>query len=171
MGISFGGYLAPRAVSADRRLAACIADPGEFSLWEELQSRVPTFITRELPAGSSAVLSFANLMLRRRIRHATRGWGLRRGCGCMASGLRWTTCVCSKNIASKAADRIRCPTLVCSAENDEVGATARKLYEAMTCEKEFIAFTVKEGAGKYCEAGARTLFTSISAASTGWTES
>ena len=27
MGVSFGGYLAPRAVSAESRIAACIADP------------------------------------------------------------------------------------------------------------------------------------------------
>ena len=32
LGISFGGYLAPRAASGEPRLAACIADPGEFSL-------------------------------------------------------------------------------------------------------------------------------------------
>ena len=35
MGISFGGYLAARAASGEPRLAACIADPGEFSLLEE----------------------------------------------------------------------------------------------------------------------------------------
>jgi predicted alpha/beta-fold hydrolase len=34
MGISFGGYLAPRAASTEPRLAACVADPGEFSLLE-----------------------------------------------------------------------------------------------------------------------------------------
>jgi dipeptidyl aminopeptidase/acylaminoacyl peptidase len=33
MGISLGGYLAPRAASAEPRIAACIADPGEFSLF------------------------------------------------------------------------------------------------------------------------------------------
>jgi hypothetical protein len=48
MGISFGGYLAPRAASRESRLAACIADPGEFSLFEEFKSRMPGFIAREL---------------------------------------------------------------------------------------------------------------------------
>ena len=40
MGVSFGGYLAPRAASAESRIAACIADPGEFSLLDEFKSRL-----------------------------------------------------------------------------------------------------------------------------------
>ena len=56
------------------------------------------------------------------------------------------------------AGQIRCPTLVCSAENDDIGVTARKRYDALSCEKALIAFTAKEGAGEHCEAGARSLF-------------
>jgi hypothetical protein len=54
--------------------------------------------------------------------------------------------------------QIRCPTLICSAENDEIGVTARRLYEALTCDKTFSTFTAKEGAGEHCEVGARSLF-------------
>ncbi len=78
MGISFGGYLAPRAASGEARLAACIADPGEFSLFEEFKSRLPGFVARELPAGNRSVLSLLGVLLRRRVRHPTAGWGLRR---------------------------------------------------------------------------------------------
>jgi hypothetical protein len=56
------------------------------------------------------------------------------------------------------AEQIRCPTLVCSAENDDIGVTARKLHGALTGDKAFIAFTAREGAGEHCEAGARSLF-------------
>jgi len=55
-------------------------------------------------------------------------------------------------------EHIRCPTLICSAENDDIGVTARKLYDALSCEKAFIAFTAPEGAGEHCEVGARSLF-------------
>src|SRR5919199_44864 len=41
IGRSFGGYLAPRAASAEHRLAACIADPGEFNLFEMALTRLP----------------------------------------------------------------------------------------------------------------------------------
>ena len=35
MGISFGGHLALRAASAESRLAACVLDPGQYSLFDE----------------------------------------------------------------------------------------------------------------------------------------
>jgi hypothetical protein len=56
------------------------------------------------------------------------------------------------------AETIACPTLICSAENDEIGATAPRLYESLTCPKAFISFTAAEGAGAHCESGARLLF-------------
>jgi len=48
--------------------------------------------------------------------------------------------------------------LICSAENDTVGVTARKLHDALTCEKSFLLFAASEGAGEHCEIGARSLF-------------
>ena len=53
---------------------------------------------------------------------------------------------------------IRCPTLVCSAEDDDIGVTARDLYGALVCPKQFIDFVAGDGAGEHCEAGARALF-------------
>jgi len=41
VGRSFGGYLAPRAASAEHRLAACVADPGQFDLFDAAMARVP----------------------------------------------------------------------------------------------------------------------------------
>jgi len=159
MGISFGGYLAPRAASGEPRLAACIADPGEFSLLEEFKSRVPSFIARELPNGNPAVLGLLNLILRRRLRHTTAGWGLRRGLWVhgVADPLAYLRLTEEYSLAGRA-DRIRCPTLICAAEGDDIGVTARKLYDALSCDKTFAAFTTQEGAGEHCEAGARAVF-------------
>jgi hypothetical protein len=159
MGISFGGYLAPRAASGEPRLAACIADPGEFSLFDELKSRVPAFVARELPNGKPVVLGLLAYILRRRMRHATAGWGLRRGLWVhgVDSPLAYMRLTQDYSLEGRV-EHIRCPTLVCAAESDEIGVTARKLHDALTCEKAFIAFTAKEGAGAHCEAGARSLF-------------
>jgi hypothetical protein len=159
LGISFGGYLAPRAASGEPRLAACIADPGEFSLFEELKSRVPAFIARQLFDGNRSVLALLEFLMRRRLRHTTAGWGLRRclwvhGLGDPMAYFRLT----QEYTLEGRVDRIRCPTLVCSAENDEIGASADKLYAGLTCEKARLVFTAKEGAGAHCEAGARSLF-------------
>ena len=159
MGVSFGGYLAPRAASAEPRIAACIADPGEFTLFEEMKSRMPPWIARELPNGNPLVLAGLNLMMRRRMRHVTAGWGLRRGLWVHGvdsplAYLRLTQDYSLEGLAG----RIRCPTLICSAENDDIGVTADKLYAALTCEKSRLRFLAAEGAGEHCESGARSLF-------------
>ncbi|HVJ55808.1 MAG TPA: alpha/beta fold hydrolase [Aliidongia sp.] len=159
MGISFGGYLAPRAASGEPRLAACIADPGEFSLLEEFKSRLPGFIARALPDGNPLILNLLDLILRRRMKHVSAGWGLRRGLWVHGVDSPLAYIRLTRDYALEGrAELIRCPTLVCAAENDDIGVTAPKLYEVLTCPKRFIAFRAEEGAGEHCEAGARTLF-------------
>jgi len=159
LGISFGGYLAPRAASGEPRLAACIADPGEFSLLEEFKSRLPAWIAREIPDGKPFVLRLLNLILARKMRHTTGGWGLRRGLWVhgVKSPLDYVKLTQQYTLVGRA-EQIRCPTLICSAEDDDIGVTARQLYDALSCEKAFIAFTAQEAAGEHCEAGARSLF-------------
>jgi pimeloyl-ACP methyl ester carboxylesterase len=159
MGISFGGYLAPRAASGEPRLAACIADPGEYSLLEEFKSRVPGFIARQLPDGQGFAIGLLESILRRRLRHPTAGWGLRRSLWVhgLKTPLDYLRLTKDYSLEGRA-ERIRCPTLVCSAENDDIGVTAQRLYDSLTCPKTFIAFTAAEGAGEHCEAGARSLF-------------
>jgi predicted alpha/beta-fold hydrolase len=159
LGISFGGYLAPRAASGEPRLAACIADPGEFSLFEELKSRVPAFIAGQLFDGNRTVLALFEFLMRRKLCHTTAGWGLRRclwvhGLDDPMAYFRLTQ---EYTLAGRV-DQIRCPTLVCSAENDEIGASADKFFAGLVCEKTRLVFTAKEGAGAHCEAGARGLF-------------
>lgn len=159
IGISFGGYLAPRAASAEPRLAACIADPGEYSLFEELKTRLPGFIARELPNGNRLMLGLVERIMRGRMRKLTAGWGLRRGL--WTHGLDSPMDYLRETVAYSLegrAENIACPTLVACAEDDEIGVTARRLYDALTCEKTFIAFARAEGAGAHCEAGARSLF-------------
>ena len=159
LGISFGGYLAPRAASGEPRLAACIADPGEFSLLDEFRSRLPGFVARQVPNGNRLVLAALDRLLRRRLRHPTAGWGLRRGLWVhgVDSPLGYVRLAEAYSLAGLAG-RIRCPTLVCTAEEDDIGVTAPALYAALTGTKDRIAFTAREGAGAHCEVGARPLF-------------
>jgi pimeloyl-ACP methyl ester carboxylesterase len=159
MGISFGGYPAPRAASGETRLAACIADPGEYSLFEELKSRVPGFVARQLSDGRGAVLPLLNYLLRGRMRHTTAGWGIRRGLWTHGVDCPLAYLLLTREYSLEGrVDGIRCPTLVCSAENDMIGVTAKRLYDSLSCEKRFVKFTADEGAGEHCEAGARSVF-------------
>jgi pimeloyl-ACP methyl ester carboxylesterase len=159
LGMSFGGYLAPRAASGEPRLAACICDPGEFSLFEEFLTRVPAFVGRQLPDGNRLVLKLLDLSLRRRMRHLTAGWAIRRGLWThgVATPLEYLRSTQDYSLEGRVA-QIRCPTLVCSAEDDAIGVTAPRLFDELTCEKTRLRFLGSEGAGEHCETGARTLF-------------
>ena len=133
--------------------------PAEFSLLEEFKSRVPGFIASQLPDGQGFAIGLLESILRRRLRHPTAGWGLRRGLWVhgVNNPLDYIRLTAQYSLEGRA-EKIRCPTLICSAENDEIGVTARQLYDALTCPKDFIAFKAAEGAGEHCEAGARSLF-------------
>jgi hypothetical protein len=98
-------------------------------------------------------------VLARRIRHLTGGWGLRRGLWThgVKNALAYIRLTAEYTNEGRA-QNIRCPTLVCSAENDDIGVTADKLYAALTCEKARLRFLAAEGAGEHCESGARSLF-------------
>jgi hypothetical protein len=40
-GLSLGGYLAPRAATAEHRLAACISDCGPYDVFDAIARRLP----------------------------------------------------------------------------------------------------------------------------------
>jgi pimeloyl-ACP methyl ester carboxylesterase len=159
MGLSFGGYLALRAASGEPRLAACVADPGELSMLAILRARLPAFLGRDLPAPGGISGWLLGTILRRRVKEPTAGWVLRRGL--WVHGARsfedYFRQLAEYSIEGRA-ERIQCPTLVCSAEDDGVAVTARQVYDALRCPKEFLDFHRSEGAGEHCEAGARLLF-------------
>ena len=120
---------------------------------------MPGFLARGLASRNPFALLVLSVVLARRLRHPTGGWGLRRGLWThgVKSALAYIRLTTDYSSVDRA-QRIRCPTLVCSAENDDIGATAPALFEALACEKAFMAFKASEGAGEHCEAGARSLF-------------
>jgi pimeloyl-ACP methyl ester carboxylesterase len=158
-GLSLGGYLAPRAATAEHRLAACISDCGPYDVFDAVARRLPGFLARQLPDGNPALLRLLDRLTRAVMSKPTAGWAMRRNL--MAHGLddpleyfRIAPRYSLKGIE----DRISCPTFVCSAERDDLSVDAPKLYDALTCPKSYYRFTSAEGAGEHCEGAARTLF-------------
>lgn len=159
MGLSFGGYLAPRAATREHRLAACVSDCGPYDLFDATAGRLPGLLARQLPDGDPTLLRILDRLARRVMSRPTAGWALRRNL--MVHGLtspleyfRMAPQYSLKGLE----DLIECPTFVCSAEGDDLSANAPRLYEALRCPKEYVRFTAAEGAGEHCESGARTLF-------------
>ena len=159
IGLSLGGYLAPRAAAGEHRLAACIADCGSYDLFAAALRRIPG----PLAAGITGRRPLAASALRRVLQalegKPTAGWALRRGqlVHGASSPLDYLQALREYSLKDHA-PRITCPVLVCDAEGDDISASAPQLVDALSCQKHYIHFTAAEGAGDHCEAGARTLY-------------
>jgi pimeloyl-ACP methyl ester carboxylesterase len=130
LGPSFGGYLAPRAAT---------------SLPSGSGKRVRLGILRRI---LSSVMS-----------KTTSGWALRRNL--LVHGVPDPIAFfdLAPQYSLKGIEHlIECPTLVCSAEGDDLSVRAPLLFEALRCEKKYVKFAAADGAGSHCEASARTLF-------------
>jgi alpha-beta hydrolase superfamily lysophospholipase len=161
-GWSFGGYLAPRAASGEPRLAALIADPGQWDLIEALRAGfarfgVPAHVAQKLPDVDEKDLApaFAAIRANPQLNWAFVQRGLMvHGVDTLMDYMR--ACV-DYRLSDRVAD-IRCPTLVTQAESDPVAAYAERLYGALNGPKTLIRFSAAEGAGDHCEASARSVY-------------
>jgi hypothetical protein len=120
---------------------------------------VPGFLRSGLSGQSRIAGAILRRILDRMARHPTRGWALRRGLLVhhASSPLDYFNLTREYSLQGLA-EKISCPTLVCTAENDDIGAYAKVLFDALRCEKHFLTFTKDEGAGEHCEDGNRSLF-------------
>jgi dienelactone hydrolase len=155
MGISLGGYLAPRAAAFEHRLAALIADDGLYSYHFSEKARA---VTRVAALFGRAV---AHSTLRKVMQRNTGiRWAIENGLFTFQVGSIWDLIEATESWSLEGvAHMISCPTLVCEAERDHFFAGQPKmLYEALTCPKTLLRFTAGEGAEEHCQYGALLLF-------------
>jgi pimeloyl-ACP methyl ester carboxylesterase len=159
MGLSFGGYLAPRAATREHRLAACVSDCGPYDLFLATASRLPGVLARQLPDGNRLLLGVLERLARAVMVKPTAGWALRRNL--LVHGLddplEYFRMAPSYSLAGIEGE-ITCPTFVCGTDADDLSAHASTLYAALTCPKKYVEFADADGAGEHCESGARTAF-------------
>ena len=160
-GWSLGGYLAPRAASGEHRLAACIADPGQWAMPNSFRGfamrlGASTEEADNLGDISQSVLDrawetiTADPILRWSI--VQRGFWVHG-----VDNLRDYFRSAEQFTMKGRADLIRCPTLLTAAEDDPLAKDTQYLFEQLQCPKTLIRFTRQEGAGDHCEMGNRTL--------------
>ena len=158
LGISFGGYLAPRAAAFDHRVKACVANGGVFDFFE---NRIPPGMSREDmlewinadPEGANREIQ-ASMAADSGIRWAVENGMYTFGASTPADWFLMISVYHLRNVAEK----ITCPTLVIDSEHDQFfPGQARKLYDALVCPKDFLVFTAEEGAGEHCQIGAAYL--------------
>jgi pimeloyl-ACP methyl ester carboxylesterase len=168
LGLSFGGYLAPRAATSEHRLAACISDCGPYDLFDASVSRLPGFLAKALGSESGPRLALLKQVLRVVLGKPTLGWALRRNLLVHDVATAVDFFRLAPDYSLKGIEHlIECPTLVCSAEGDDLSERAPALFDALTCEKAYVQFSAADGAGSHCEGSARTLF---HARAFGWLE-
>ncbi|BBX64644.1 hypothetical dipeptidyl aminopeptidase/ acylaminoacyl-peptidase related protein [Mycobacterium saskatchewanense] len=144
LGMSMGGYLAPRAAAFDTRIAACIAYDGVFNFAAALP---PVSAIDEVIASPEK----APTQLR---------WAVLNGLWALGAATgRELADAFAKYDLSPVVDGITCPTLVCEAEEDQFfKGQPQLLYDALRCPKTLVKFTAAEGAEQHCHEGALTLF-------------
>ena len=160
-GWSLGGYLAPRAASGEHRLAACIADPGNWGIGPGMRQFARGFGLSQAEADAFPNLNEATLQrmsdtisVDRYLRWSViqRGYwvnGVSTLGDYLRSGEQFTL--------EGRVEMIRCPTLITSADRDPLARGAQSLYDALTCPKAILHFTAAEGAGDHVEIMNRSL--------------
>jgi len=158
LGISMGGYLAPRAAAFEHRLKACVANGGVMSfMGPRLPKGVPHDKLVEFVKGDPD--RFDAMMNARTDKSAEARWGLENG---MYTFQAKTPAEFVRKALeydlTPVASQIRCPTLIVDVESENsFPGEARKLYDALTCPKTWLYFTEEEGAGDHCQTGSPSL--------------
>ena len=161
LGWSLGGYLAPRAAAFEHRIAALVADPGQWDqrdvivkslpISDEDKARFPDINPSALDAMEGWLRQQGPPMLRWRL--------LQRGLWVNGADSLFDYFVTMLNYElSSVASQISCPTLVTQAEDDPIGVGASQLFDAVNAEKALVRFKASEGAGGHCETMARSLY-------------
>jgi pimeloyl-ACP methyl ester carboxylesterase len=159
IGLSLGGYLAPRAASAEHRVAACVSDCGPYDVFDAAAGRLPGLLARQLPDGNPRLLWLLARILKVVMGKPTAGWALRRNL--LVHGvnepLEFFRLAPEYSLKGREAS-ITCPTLVCMTDSDDLSSAAPVLYQALHCPKSLVEFKAADGTGDHCEGAARSAF-------------
>jgi len=154
MGISMGGYLAARAAAFEHRIAACVLYNGVYDGYDAFASGFPQSLRLAVENNNVdvvntvvGILSDLDTNMRFNLNHGMWTTGANSPFELIEGSKKYTV----KGIAQK----ITCPTLVLEAEKDDsFPGQPMKVYDALTCPKKYILFTVEEGAEEHCQCGA-----------------
>lgn len=159
IGLSMGGYLAPRAAAYEHRLAALVANSGIFDNWATAYERLG--MTREAllkfiqekPEQVNAIVWEATKT------NITTFWGVTNGLWTFAAKTpAELNLKQAKMTLAGCAHLIACPTLVIDSDAEQFfGGQPRKLYEALKCEKDYMVFKSGEGSELHCQVGGNLL--------------
>lgn len=153
MGISLGGYLAPRAAAFEPRLKALIANGGVYDFHQSLRLPPEVEAALDTPEGAAEIDRDVHA---RMARDPSLRWAIGNGLFTFrakspSEWFRMTRAYTMKDVAA----RIACRTLIVDSEGDrDMPGQAKRLYERLKAPKDFLLFTREEGAEEHCQMGA-----------------
>lgn len=160
-GWSLGGYLSPRAASGESRLAACIADPAQFSIADGFRAyAIKLGATPEQAAHLGELPEALIERMDEIIAHDRKlRWSIyQRGYWVNgASNLRDYLASVEPFTMSGRVENIQCPTLFTLAENDPLTSGTQAFFDALRCPKTLLRFSHAQGAAEHCEMSNRSL--------------
>ena len=156
MGISMGGYLAPRACAFEHRLGACIANEGLYDFYGNISQKIPAEYMKLLDDEPEA---FSQAIREAMTKSPFVKWLFNHGMWAMHadSPADFMNKVRNYNL-KKVAKNIKCPTLIIDRRADDaLKSNAKKLYDAITAPKKYYLFTREQAAEAHTQAGARAI--------------
>jgi dienelactone hydrolase len=157
VGRSLGGYLAPRAASADHRIAALVCDPGQYDFTSRFRSNFSDADwQRVLDADPKLDADLEGFLATPRDREFYGARMAAMGAGTFGGWLRALT---GYTLAGHAGE-ISCPTLVTDGEGD-FASQSQVLFDALTCEKQYRPFTAAQGGGGHLEGMGQRLWQQV----------
>lgn len=153
MGVSMGGYLAPRAAAFERRLCAVIANGGVYNFSEAAYRQLPKELLDIMDKDPG---EFNKDIKEAMKRSATARWFFNNGMWTFhaKSPLELLKKIKAYNLIGLA-EKIECPALIVDSEDDEFfKGQPQKLYSKLKCPKTLLVFTRKETAQAHCQMGA-----------------
>ncbi|MEU6084397.1 alpha/beta fold hydrolase [Streptomyces sp. NPDC047108] len=152
MGLSFGGYLAPRAAAFEQRLKVCVANPGVMQWGESILEQLPESVSQALKEGPEpfnaaiAAMASQSQLVDWFIRDSSWKHGVK-----TPYELFQEFAACD---LTGVAERITCRTLVMDGSEEQFSeGQARQLFDALTCPKDFLHFDAESTAQLHCQNG------------------
>lgn len=155
MGISFGGYLAPRAAAFEHRLKVLVANGGIYDFYANVLKKSPPN-TGQMLADKEASAEFDKAILETMKTDVDTGWFFANGMFTFGAAspselIRMLRPYHMRDVASKITSNV----LVVDSEGDQdLPGQAKQLFDALSSPKHYLLFTRAEGAEEHCQMGA-----------------
>lgn len=161
IGVSFGGYLAPRAAAFEPRIGAVVTIDGLFDGYESVRNLLTTELQALLDGEDADAF---NAAAHAAMEHDTGlRWYLQHGLWCFRVATPYDFFVAARPYTLEGvAQRIACPVLVCAAAEDHLNpGQAEKLAAALGDRATLRSFTAEESAGAHSHPGASVLMNGV----------